>query len=116
MLNYVHNFLFALSLTVAIESIVLFLLFYFALKEKSNNIKIFFAGLFASFATLPYVWFVFPTIFYTNLNIAVGISEIFVIIVEGIFYHFLLKLSWKKAFLVSLICNVISFGIGKVVF
>jgi hypothetical protein len=119
MLNYSHLFLQALFFTVFIETAVLFLLIrIFWKKEKFifSNTKLLFTGFLTSFATIPYVWYVFPVLIYRNQNIALFISELFAFFVEGLIYYFMLNLSIKRAFIVSFVCNVISFLLGRLLF
>jgi hypothetical protein len=65
----------------------------------------------ASFATLPYVWFVLPVLIKPGLTYIL-ISEISVTIIESIVIAGLLKIDYKKALILSVLCNLTSFGIG----
>lgn len=106
------NFLTALLITIFIESIILFLLF--KTKYRKLNIKnklLLITGLVTSFSTLPYVWFVFPALIQSRFPYIL-ISECFAISIESVLIYYLLKIDYKKAFLVSVICNLISFSIG----
>ena len=108
----IHRFLTSLGFTVIVETAILFLLLRFIFKKQQlQTPQIIAAGLFASFATLPYVWFVFPYVWHWPGS-AVYWSESFAFIVEAIFYRLFLKLDWKVAFIVSLICNAGSFLLG----
>jgi len=113
-MQYEHLFLSALVLTIIIEMTVLFLMVRYYLKigiEKIPTSLLIFAG-FVSFATLPYVWFVLPKLIISNYNLYVLVAEILVLITEAIFYYFVLKTTWKQSFLLSFVCNLISFLIG----
>ena len=113
---YVKDFILALIFTDVTETIVLFCLLWYVFKIRVDGWqKIIIAGLFASFMTLPYVWFVF-TMFFWQKNTYVIVSEMFAFIMEAIFYRFFLKLDWKMAFLASLLCNAVSFLLGLLLF
>ena len=74
--------------------------------------RIFFAGFFASFATLPYLWFILPRYLTSYTFYAFG-GEAFVILGEALFYAAYFRLSSKAAFVLSLWCNLASLGVGK---
>lgn len=115
MLIYTHRFLFSLIFTVVVETIVLWFLlrkiFKFS-KDRISLSNIIFAGIFTNFATIPYVWFVFPFLFYWPANLSLILSELFAFIIEAVFYLFYFKIDYKKVLLISLICNLMSFGLG----
>lgn len=114
LLIYTHNFLTSLVFTDVVETVVLFLLVRYALRNKTIATKdLIFAGLFASFATITYVWYVFPVMVPRGVTPAF-LSEPFVFLVEALFYRMYLRLSWKEALIVSLLANAASFfgGIG----
>ncbi len=109
---FLVKFLTALAFTIAIETIFLYALLRFLFKRRDvPTTRILAAGVFASFATLPYVWFVFPFI-YNWPGTAAMWSEPFVFLVEAIFYKLFLKLDGKTALILSLICNLASYSIG----
>ena len=117
-LIYSKMFLMALISTCLFETFCLFLLIRFVFKinkDKVTNLILIFAGIFASFATLPYVWFIFPELI-TNRSFYILISEIFAVIIEAILYYFIFKISFKKALLISFICNLFSFILGLFIF
>lgn len=110
--NEIVNFLKALFITILVELIVLFILF--RTKYKALNIKTYLllaVGILASLSTLPYVWFVLPIFIKTNL-IYIITSELSVIIIESLLIFGILRIDYKKALIVSIICNVTSFLIG----
>jgi hypothetical protein len=74
--------------------------------------RIFLGGFFASFATLPYLWFVLPRYLTSYPLYAFG-GEAFVIFGEALFYTAYFRLSFKAAFVLSLWCNLASLGVGK---
>lgn len=115
MITYSHSFITSFLLTISSETLVLFLLVRKFLKIPAGEIpakQLLFAGFFASFATLPYVWYVFPGLFDWTRAISLPYSELFVFLVEALFYRMYLEISWKKALLVSLLCNSVSFALG----
>jgi len=76
------------------------------------DMLILFGGILASSATLPYIWFLFPALI-KNHYVYFGISEIFAVMAETIVYFFLLRLSLKKSFFLSFICNMGSWITGE---
>ena len=109
----VHGFITSLTFTVTVETVVLFVLVRFLLKvRKLKTRKIIFAGIFASFATLPYVGFVFLPMFPGHKTAALVGAEFFAFIVEALFYREFLQLNMKRSFAVSLVCNASSYALG----
>ena len=111
MLDYTRDFIAALIFTITIETGVLFLvarkLFHVPETELSIK-KLLFAGCFASFATLPYVWYIFPILLYRSYALAVGVSEICIFLIEAVFYSAFLHFTIKKSLVVSSLANVAS--------
>jgi hypothetical protein len=121
---YGIQFLFALFMTVLIEVPVLFLFIrkLFDLPEKKIPLKrLVFFGFLASFATIPYLWFVLKDLFsyslltYGGRWIFVILAEASITLFEATIYYFSLNLSLKRAFAVSFACNAASFLIGLIV-
>ncbi|WP_133527192.1 hypothetical protein [Flavobacterium sp. 245] len=111
----VLSFLKALLLTLFIETCILFLFFKTKYKEATiTNKLLLFTGIIASFATLPYVWFVFPAFIQSRIPY-ITVSECFAVLVESVIIYKLLKIEYKKALLVSMICNMVSFSIGLLI-
>ncbi|KUJ61961.1 hypothetical protein AR687_10410 [Flavobacteriaceae bacterium CRH] len=109
------NFLLALLFTIFIETLILFLLFKTKYKKLNiNNKLLLFTGFITSFSTLPYVWFIFPAFIHSRFPYIL-FSECFAIAMESFIIYKLLKIEFKKAILVSIIANVISFGIGLLI-
>lgn len=108
-------FLKSLMQTVLIETAVLLILFKFLFKAKEIKVhRLLFTGLFASFATLPYLWFVLPTYFDQRIwYILVG--ESFAVVMESFIIMALLRIKYLKAFFTSIACNLISFSIGLLI-
>ena len=114
---YEHKFLLSLALTLMVETGVLFLLARLWLKEdfkQASNAKLVFGGVFGSFATLPYLWFVLPVWLKTYMVLIIG-GEILVVFLELVFYCFLFNITWRKALIVSVCCNAVSILAGLLV-
>lgn len=115
MQHYTYSFILYLIITLLVESMVVFLLLRKIIKIKKQELsdrEIISATILASSLTIPYVWFVFPFLF-SNFVVAILISEMLAVFVEMIFYKIYIRLSFKNAFLISLIANAASFGLGK---
>jgi hypothetical protein len=107
----VHRFLTSMVFTVVVEtSVLFFLLTYVFRRTHLKPSTILFAGFFASFATIGYVWFVFPAFF--PRNVSLWWSEPFAFIVEAFFYRMYLKVSWREALILSLVANAASYFLG----
>jgi len=88
MLTYTYRFLFALVLTIFIETIILWIFIRKIFKFEDGRFSasnIIFAGIMASFSTIPYVWYVFPILIYWSFKLSLILSEIFAILVEASF-------------------------------
>lgn len=109
MLTYVYQFLNALLFSVAVESVVVLILCIVLKKDKKI---VLIAGL-GTLCTIPYVWFVFPTLFWYSASGAIYIAEGFAFLFEALLYKVLGKLSWKEALLFSFSANTASFFLGK---
>ena len=106
----------SLVLTIISETSLLFFLTrrYFKIPTKKiPNPRLLFAGFFASFATLPYLWFILPSTI-SSYSLYTVIGEPFVLIIETVIYYFILNLNLKKSFTLSLLCNLFSFLLGKI--
>jgi len=115
--SYEQLFIYALFFTVAVETAALFLSarFLFKMKQKeAPDALLLFCGVALSFATLPYVWFVFPML--ASGTAYVALAEAFAFAAEAIGYQFILKVGWKRALALSFICNAASFLLGLLVF
>lgn len=114
LLAYTHNFLTSLVFTCAVETVVLIAFVRFYLRRTTPISTLIFGGIFASFATITYVWYVFPVMVPKSVMPSTLLSEPFAFIVEAIFYRFVLRLSWAEAFAVSFVANAASYlgGIG----
>ncbi len=111
---YHVQFLQALLLTLAVETAMLFLLVRRGYKLPASavsNTLLLFAGVYCSFATLPYLWFVLPHVLKPYLVLAIG-GEILIFLVETVFYYFVLRLGLRRSLLASGLCNAASILAG----
>jgi len=112
---YEIEFLKALLLTILIETVVLFLLVKVVFKFLNiNNWMLVLTGILTTFATLPYLWFIFPLFIKTKIYYTI-ISEVSAILVESVIILGILKISYKKALFISITCNMASFLIGLLI-
>lgn len=100
-----YRFLFSLFISLLIEvPILLWLL----KNEKrfgfTNRVLL---GSIATITTIPFVWFVFPA-FISSWLISLILAELFVFGIEALFYKLVFRITFKKASIVSIICNVSS--------
>ncbi len=112
---YEITFLKALLLTIFIETTLLFALFKLIYKEeKVSNWILLLTGILATFATLPYLWFILPYFIKTKLWYIIT-SEVAAILIESLIIMGLLRTNYSKALVVSAICNAASFLIGLLI-
>lgn len=120
-MTYLNLFFGALALTVLIESITAAALRYCAgrplgLAQISLPRLLGIVAL-ASCFTLPYVWFVLPSLTAEMPRWAFGaFSEFFALLLEAIWYRLALPLTMRRAFLLSLAANLVSFLTGLLIF
>jgi len=114
-MEYELLFLKCLALTILIETLVLITYFRWIIKRKEIRIsRLLVTGFIASFATLPYLWFIFPN--YIDQKIAyMFIGESFAVLVETIIIGLALRIKFLQSFLCSLLCNGISFLVGLII-
>jgi hypothetical protein len=105
MLVYVTHFLWALFFTVTSEALIVLALCYFLKKD----FRIAVISIFGNLCTVPYVWFVFPTIFWYSSGLILISGESFAFLFEAVLYKYLGKLTWKMALLFSLLANAASY-------
>jgi hypothetical protein len=111
------RFVISLVITVITETAVLVCCIRFFFKiglEKLSTHRCLFAGFFASFATLPYLWFVLPAFIHSYL-IEVVIGEAGVYLLEAVAYVYLLNMPFNKSFLLSVLANTASIIVGLLV-
>ena len=114
-MDYELLFLKCLALTIIIETIVM--IFYFRLIFKRNDTeisKLLITGFIASFATLPYLWFIFPVFIEQKIWYMI-IGESFAVLVEAIIIGAILRIKFIQSLLCSLTCNMISFLAGLII-
>jgi membrane-bound metal-dependent hydrolase YbcI (DUF457 family) len=112
---YTHSFLTSLFFTIVVETTLLYVLLRFIIRQPDlSSFKIIATGFFANFMTVPYVWFIFPTIIDWSRNTSLLYSEPFVFLVEAVIYRIYLKTSMRTALFVSLVCNAASYFIGPI--
>ena len=111
MFNYDHLFLITMSLTIIIETSVLFWGAKKLLKLNVANSQLFFCGFICTFATIPYLWFVLPT-YITSYWPYVVTGETLIVLMETLMIHFILTVDYKRAFQLSFLANLISYVIG----
>ncbi len=111
---FVHRFLSSLIFTAVVETAALMLLLRFAFRSTGVRMKdALAAGLFASFMTIPYVWFVFPYLLRwpSGLHVLIA-AESFAFLLEALFFRTFLKIGWGPALALSLACNILSYFLG----
>lgn len=109
-----HLFITSLVFSFVLETVVLMLVLTFVFKRTDIGYRrTLFAGAFATFATIPYVWFVFPNLGIWPATTALYASELFVTVVEATFYRFALRTTWKEALAASIAANAASFFLGN---
>ncbi|MBN2520618.1 MAG: hypothetical protein JXB17_08955 [Bacteroidales bacterium] len=114
-MNYEIEFLKSLGLTILVETITLFVLTKLIIKNPDVKIWIILlAGIIASFATLPYLWFILPLFIKTKIFYII-ISESSAVIIETFILSGFLKTNLKKAFVFSFFCNLTSYLIGLLI-
>ncbi len=110
------RFLISMLITVIVETAVILALLRFLFKLSPGRIgwtRCLFAGFYASFATIPYLWFVLPA--YIGSYIAcIFVGEIGAFILEAIAYVFFLNLPLRRAAVLSLIANMSSIAVGLI--
>lgn len=114
---YEIKYLTALVFTAVTETAVLLFLMRSIFIEDYRKIsirKVISAGIFASASTLPHLWLVLPAFIENRLIYGIT-GELGVLIIEMIFYYVFLIENWKKAFVISLLCNTASFLLGMIV-
>lgn len=111
---YELYYLYSLLQTVVIETIVLFFAIRKIYKWHVENSDIIFLGIFCTFATLPYVWFILPMIkVYSSYMLYVLISELFVLLVEMIILYKVMKVSYRDALVLATLMNLSSYLLGE---
>ena len=110
MLDYVYDFIHSLVFSVVVESLVVWILCILFKKDK----RIFLVAVLGTLCTIPYVWFVFPTLFWHSSITIILFGEGFAFLFEALLYKILGKLSWKEALIFSFLANIASYFLGKI--
>jgi hypothetical protein len=114
-MGYEFDFLKSLALTISIETIVLIIIAQTILKKKQLSVGLLIlTGFTASFATLPYLWFILP-VFVQSKVLYNLVSETTAIIIESFIIWGMLRIKLPAAALISLICNMLSYLVGLIV-
>jgi hypothetical protein len=116
MQHYQARLFFAyLFLTILIELPVLFAVIRKLFKIQAAEIShktLFLCSFLCSFATYPYVWYVFPALIADELA-ALIIAEIVVVLVESLIIRGIMKISYTRSFIASLLCNLSTIVLGS---
>ena len=119
----ITDFLIALLITIFIETWVLFIiknlngLTYLESKDGTTNkipvknTKILLSWVSASAITLPLLRYVFPMFLWNGWTYVIG-GELLVFLIEVVIIKYIMNISRKKAFVVSFVCNLVSFLFG----
>ena len=114
-MDYELLFLKCLLLTILIETFVLIVYFRLFVKQQETGIsRLFITGFIVSFATLPYLWFIFPNYIDQRIWYMI-ISESFAVLVEAIIIEAILRTKLIQSLLCSLTCNMVSFLAGLII-
>lgn len=110
-LAYAHQFLLALAFSITVEGLIILVLCLLFKKDK----RIAWIAVLGTVCTIPYVWFVCPTIFWYSLTTSIAVGEGGAFIFEAILYKVLGKLNWRYALIFSLLANASSYVLGRIV-
>jgi len=111
--GYELHFLRALLFTIGVETVVLFVMLRTLYRSGHTRAEILFAGFLCSFATLPYVWFLFPILAKIGSHsLYIWSAEISVTLIESAILYKLLRLGYKEALILSVCANIASYGLG----
>ena len=105
------KFLFSLFITLAMEVPIVLLLAKYLLRLKKFD-RLIPTSFAASILTLPYLWFVLPPFLPAENYVLYG--EMLVIVAEAAIYRIFADLDWKDALVLSLVANIIFFGLGLI--
>jgi hypothetical protein len=101
-MDLAFNFLLILLLELPIVG------FFFRRKKRNNAIL---TGFIINIITWPIV-----NVIRLNTDWNLNMVEIGVVVIEGAAYWFILECTWRKAFLMSIVANAVSFLITKFVY
>ena len=117
-MNYELRFFYALILTISVETTVIVVVLFFLFRTESNGIRrsrFLGAGVFPSLATLPYFWFVLPTMI-SSYVACILIGETVIFAVEIVLLRLLLNMRWRSVAILSFLANSASIVAGLLVF
>ena len=115
-LGYALLFLKALTLTIAVETPVAWLLLSCHLSRKGkrkNSGRIIAAAVIGNMATLPYLWYFYPELFGFRLRVAFG--EATAVGIEALVYFLMTEASIGASLAASLAANAASVVAGLIV-
>jgi hypothetical protein len=112
-LAYVHQFLSNVAFSVVIEGAVAFGMY--RLLWGSWRLTPIAAAVVGTLLTIPYVWFVFPTLLWATPTLIVVVGEGFAVCVETILYRYVCNISLTQALLLSISANAASYLLGLLV-
>ena len=114
---YEHQFLKALGVTLTIETLALFLIvrhIFSVPRAGPPNELLVFAGIVSSGLTLPYLWFILP-FFIKSHAVYVIVGESSAVLIETVIYSLILKFNLKRSFILSLVANLCSYQVGRMI-
>lgn len=115
-MDYELFFVKSLIVTILIETSVLIFVYRRLLKHSETPlVGLLSAGFIASFATLPYLWFLLPYWIDQQLWYVV-VGELFAVLMESFILWAMLHATYLKSLMASFLCNLISFLIGIMLF
>ncbi|MDD2696671.1 MAG: hypothetical protein PHE52_00735 [Candidatus Pacebacteria bacterium] len=108
--DFISLMVLGLIVTVLLEGVVL--LIFFLLKQAPK--RAFLGLLIGNVISVPFVWF---ADYYIPLTSIIFILEIIAVVFEAWIFRLITRkaLSWKKALLISLIMNIVSFFLGQLI-
>jgi len=108
------DFVTGIILTLIIETIAL--LYLLSSARNLSKSRIVTASLVANIITYVLAWFIISGFIYTNNPLmTITLQELFAWIVEALLYIPLLKISFKRTLLISLLANLTSFSLGLII-
>jgi len=109
------KFWIAWILTILIETLLLFAIAkLFRKKEGISTLRLLLVWVIASTVTLPLLRFVLPLFIVDGVEYTV-VWELLVTLIEVFIIKYWLKISWWKAILASVVCNLCSYALGLLI-
>jgi hypothetical protein len=115
-MDYEILFIRSLIVTILIETLVLVFVYKRMYKAYHTPlVQLLSAGFLASFATLPYLWFLLP--YWIDQQFwYILVGESFAVFAESFILWSMLRSTYLKSLLASFMCNAVSFLIGVILF